>query len=55
MSKKLFSCSRCDHVETSKDKIDTCPKCGSKMEELVGITMSSDEPEQKNFKYAHQI
>jgi Zn finger protein HypA/HybF involved in hydrogenase expression len=54
MSKKLFSCSRCDHVETSKDKIDTCPKCGSKMEELVGITMTDETPSEK-IRYAHQI
>lgn len=54
MSKKLFSCTSCDHVETSNDKVDICPKCGAKMEELIGITMGSDDSEQKNVKYAHQ-
>jgi Zn finger protein HypA/HybF involved in hydrogenase expression len=53
MSKKLFSCTKCDHVEMSKDKIDTCPKCGCRMEELVGITVSDEAP-QKNLVYAHR-
>jgi len=54
MSKKLFSCTKCDHVEISKDKIDKCPKCGSKIEELVGITFTDEDPREK-IRYAHQI
>jgi Zn finger protein HypA/HybF involved in hydrogenase expression len=53
MSKKLYSCTRCDNVETSKDKLDTCPKCGSRMEELVGITFTDEAPREK-IRYAHQ-